>query len=55
MYNRRVSGNEDFLDALPCHLPPDAGSLMRSGIIRERIRAIARFATTVAPEETPTS
>ena len=52
---RNLSGNEDFLDAIPCHLPPDAGSLMRSGILRERIREIARFATTVAPEETPKS
>lgn len=40
---RTLLADGDFLDALPCHLPPDAGSQKRAGILRERMRAIARI------------
>lgn len=43
---RNLLSNGDFLDALACHLPPDAGSRMRAGILRERIREIAGVAGT---------
>ena len=40
---RNLFANEDFLEAIPCHLPPDTGSLMRTGILRDRIREIANL------------
>lgn len=50
---RILLANEDFLDAIPCHLPPDAGSFMRSAIIRERIQQIANCSTAEISASTP--
>ena len=47
---RNLLANEDFLDAMPCHLPPDTGSRMRTGLLRDRIRAIADLTSTAVPE-----
>ncbi len=50
---RILLANEDFLDAIPGHLPPDAGNLMRAGILRERIQQIANCSTAEIPAGTP--
>lgn len=38
---RTLLADGNFLDALPCHLPPDAASQKRADILRARMRAIA--------------
>ncbi len=40
---KQLLENNEFLDALPAHLPPDQASQQRVSIIEERMRLIAEM------------
>jgi len=40
---KQLLENDEFLDALPAHLPPDPASQQRVSIIEDRMRLIAEM------------